>query len=108
MSRMPTLLAWLESHPDDRFARYAVALERRRAGDIDGAVDDLRVLLVRHPESGAGWLQLGQTLVDAGRDAEGIAAWRDGLSALRNRTEPEASKSRGEIAAALLAMGEDA
>lgn len=101
MDRIQTLRDWLANKPDDRFARYSLALELNKGGRTDEALAELRELLRRHPHSGAGHYQHGLVLVEAERPEEARAAWLTGLEALRGVDDPEARRSVGEIERAL-------
>jgi tetratricopeptide (TPR) repeat protein len=101
MNRLTPLRERLATHPDDRFARYSLALELKRAGDPEGALTELRELLRRHPGSGAGHYQHGLLLVELDRSEEARQAWEEGLAALRDLADPEARRSLGEIRRAL-------
>ena len=101
MDRIHTLQDWLAGKPDDRFARYSLALELNKAGRTDDALTELRELLRRHPGSGAGHYQHGLLLLEAEREAEARAAWLEGLARLDGVDDPEARRSIGEIRRAL-------
>ena len=101
MDRIDTLRQWLDGKPDDRFARYSLALELSKAGRTDDALEELRELLRRHPHSGAGHYQHGLLLLEAEREEEARAAWSAGLEQLRGVDEAEARRSFGEIQRAL-------
>lgn len=87
--------------PDDRFAHYALALERRSTGDLDGAERGLRDVVARWPDASAAWLQLGRLLLECGRDEEAATTLRDGLAALAPCDTADARRGRREIADAL-------
>jgi len=92
---------YVEGKPDDRFARYSLALELKKAGAVDEAEEQLVELLRRHPLSGAGHLQLGQ-LREERDDLEGAAeAFRAGLEALADDRSAEGRKARSELQTAL-------
>ena len=101
MSRVESLRAWLVDHPDDRFARYSLALELKKAGELDAGFAELHELLRRHPTSGAGHYQHGLWLLEAERPEEARAAWEAGLAALRDADSAEARRSEREIRGAL-------
>lgn len=101
MDRTQTLRDWLANKPDDRFARYSLALELNKAGRTAEALDELRELLRRHPHSGAGHYQHGLVLFEAERADEARVAWLAGLDQLRGVDDPEARRSLGEIQRAL-------
>lgn len=106
MDRTESLRTYLAEKPDDRFARYALALELKREGDLHAAEAELRQLLSLHPTSGPGWLQLGNVLVEQRREADAATAWRDGIKALDGIKSADATKSRAEITAALATVDE--
>ena len=101
VSRIPTLLDYLERKPGDRFALYSLALEHRKAGDFLAAEQAFGELLARHPQSGAGHYQLGLLYRDTGRAEAAREAWTRGLAALRGAEDVEARRSLGEIERAL-------
>ena len=107
MDRIAPLEAWLRERPGDRFALYSLALELRKVGRHDEALETFAELLAAHPRSGAGHLQHGALLRDLGRiDAAG-EAWRAGLEALRDVGDAEAVRSRREIAQALVEIEDE-
>jgi Flp pilus assembly protein TadD len=101
LDRTETLRTYLAEKPDDRFARYALALELKRMGDLHAAESELRQMLAVHRTSGPGWLQLGNVLVEQGRDADAAGVWREGVKALDGLASADATKSRAELLAAL-------
>jgi tetratricopeptide (TPR) repeat protein len=102
-------VAYFEEHlsrrPDDRFARYSLALELKKAGRTDEAVAAFAELLRRHPHSGAGHYQLGLLWQERGDDDRAREAWEAGLAALAGVTDTEARRSVREIEGALAALG---
>ena len=104
MDRIDNLRSFLAGRPDDRFARYSLALELHKAGKVEEALREMRELLRRHPTSGAGHYQHGQILLAAGRAEEARQAWTAGLAALQGVADAEARRSLGEIQAALDAL----
>lgn len=101
MDPVTTFRDWLSKKPDDRFARYGLALELKKAGRFDEALEELRELLRRHPHSGAGHYQHGLLLVELEREEEARAAWEAGRAALEGVDDPEAKRSMREIETAL-------
>jgi tetratricopeptide (TPR) repeat protein len=104
MDAVQRLQAWLADHPNDRFARYSLALELKKAGRLDEGLVELRELLRRHPTSGAGHYQHGLWLLEAERPEEARAAWEAGRAALEGVEEAEARRSLREIVNALADM----
>lgn len=101
MSRIEMFRAYLAKKPGDRFALYSLALEHKKAGEIEASEQAFRDLLAAHPASGAGHYQLGLLLLEADRIDDARAAWTAGLEALRGLADPEARRSAGEIEGAL-------
>lgn len=96
--------SWLTKKPGDRLAMYGLALELKKAGRHDEAVEAFQALLTTHPQSGAGWFQFGQLYEMAGEEETAIATWRQGLETLQGSTDAEALRSIGEIEAAIDAL----
>lgn len=93
--------SWLTKKPEDRLAMYGLALELKKAGHHDEAVQAFEALLATHPQSGAGWFQYGQLYEQAGDEELAVATWRRGLAALEGATDAEAQRSIGEIESAI-------
>lgn len=72
--RLEQLRALLAEDPTDNFVRYAIALERKRAGDMEGGVHDLETLLRDDPKYVAAYYQLALMLADLGRAGEAVHA----------------------------------
>lgn len=94
--RLAQLRSMLEEEPGDKFLRYAIALERKREGDINGATDDLESLLHEDPTYIACYYQVALLLADLGRVQEAIEACRSG--ALQCLVSGDA-KARSELQA---------
>lgn len=96
--------SWLEKKPGDRLAMYGLALELKKAGQIEAAVAAFEALLERHPHSGAGWFQFGELYESADDEETAIATWKRGLEALQDATDAEARRSISEIEGAIDAL----
>lgn len=70
--RLAQLRAMLAEEPGDPFLRYAIALERKREGDMEGAATDLSQLVHEDPKYIACYYQLALVLADLGRTAEAV------------------------------------
>lgn len=90
----------LASDPANSFARYGLAMEYIKSGDLDTAVTEFQALLARDPNYSAGYFHGGQTLEKLGRFDEARDFYRQGLAVTR---DPHA---RGELQAALDILGE--
>ena len=99
-SRIEILKQMLEADPGNSFARYGLAMETMKAGDLEGSVKEFDVLLARDPNYSAGYFHGGQTLEKLGRLDDARDYYRRGLAVTR---DPHA---RGEMQAALDILGE--
>ncbi len=103
-TRLAQLQIMLAEEPGDRFLRYAIALEKKRDGDMEAAAADLQALLMEDPKYIACYYQLAVILADLGRAQEAMDACQSGalqclvtgetkarseLLALRNSLEEE-------------------
>lgn len=104
MDKVAFFRDYLDDKPDDRFARYSLALELKKAGDLAAAESELEELLRRHPTSGAGYLQLGQLREEDDRLEAAQVAYREGLAALEGVDDAEGRKARSELRQALEAV----
>ncbi len=66
-SRVEFLQETLRTNPDDRFARYALAIELSNSGRPEEAWQHFEYLLDRHPEYSPVYLQAGMYLAKLGR-----------------------------------------
>ncbi len=76
----------VRADPRDAFARYYRAVTRNRAGDRQGAIDDLRKALELNPKLFDAALDLGVVLVEEGHYGEALTP----LGTARNASELEA------------------
>lgn len=84
MDRIAALTEILEQEPNDPFARYGLAMEYSKSGDIDRAMEEFGKLLAAHPEYTAGYFMAAQTLASANRIEEAKRMLVDGIqSAVR-------------------------
>jgi tetratricopeptide (TPR) repeat protein len=70
MDRAEILKQVLEQNPNDAFARYGLAMEYSRVGEIEAALAEFKKLLELHPNYIAGYQMAGQMLSAAGRNEE--------------------------------------
>jgi len=73
----------LSQSPDDAFARYGLAMEFSKAGEVERALEEFRKLLSTHPDYTAGYFMAAQTLVSANRVDEAKRMLVDGISSAR-------------------------
>jgi predicted Zn-dependent protease len=80
MDRTAMLKQFLEENPTDAFARYGLAMEYSRAGEVETALAEFKKLLEFHPEYTAGYQMAGQMLAAAGRTEEARQMLATGIS----------------------------
>jgi len=70
----------LAQTPDDAFARYGLAMEYSKAGNVDQALAEFRKLLAAHPDYTAGYFMAAQSLAQANRTDEAKEMLIEGIS----------------------------
>ena len=81
--RTAMLQEFLKDNPDDAFARYGLALEYVKTGNVDTALQEFKTLLEKNPDYTAAYQMAGQTLASAGRTAEAIKMLSEGIACAR-------------------------
>ncbi len=74
------LKQFLEQNPNDAFARYGLAMEYSRAGEIETALTEFKKLLEVHPDYTAAYQMAGQMLAAAGRYEEARSMLESGIA----------------------------
>lgn len=80
MDRAEMLKQLLEQNPNDAFARYGLAMEYSRAGEIETALAEFKKLLELHPDYTAAYQMAGKMLADAGRYDEARQMLESGMA----------------------------
>jgi Flp pilus assembly protein TadD len=88
-----------EQNPTNTFARYGLAMELVKAGQLEAAVEEFQKVRSIDPTYSAAYFHGGQTLEKLGRLDEAREFYRIGISQTR---DPHA---RGELEAALDILG---
>ena len=101
--RLDQLLAMLADDPGDPFLRYAIALEHKRAGNMQQAVDDLTVLLKEEPTYLACYYQLALLLTEIGHTAEALNVCELGAERCRIAADRKALAELMELRNAIAA-----
>jgi predicted Zn-dependent protease len=83
MDRVAMLNEILSQNPNDAFARYGLAMEFSKAGEVERALEEFRTLLSTHPDYTAGYFMAAQTLASANRVEEAKKMLVDGISSAR-------------------------
>ena len=71
----------LAQNPDDIFARYGLAMEYSKMGDVAGALAEFNSLLEKRPDYIAGYQMAAQMLVSAERADEARSYLERGIAA---------------------------
>ncbi|PYV37340.1 MAG: hypothetical protein DMG06_28430 [Acidobacteria bacterium] len=98
MDRLEALKNLLRQNPADSFARYGLAMEYSRAGNLEEALAEFQHLLSLDPDYAAAYFHAGQTLEKLGRKDEARKMYRRGIEIT---TRLGNSHARDELQAAL-------
>ena len=102
--RLAQLHAMLAEEPGDKFLRYAIVLERKREGDMEGAASDPEALLREDPAYIACYYQLALVLADMDRTSDAAVVCKAG--ALQCLVAGDV-KARAELLALMNGLVED-
>jgi cytochrome c-type biogenesis protein CcmH/NrfG len=80
MDRIAMLTEILAQNPADSFARYGLAMEYSKSGDIERALAEFKLLLEANPDYTPGYFMAAQTLASAGRPDEAKRMLVDGIA----------------------------
>jgi predicted Zn-dependent protease len=90
MDRLAMLNEILSQSPNDAFARYGLAMEYSKSGEVERALEEFGKLLATHPDYTAGYFMAAQTLVTANRVDEARKMLVDGISSARRTNNAHA------------------
>ena len=83
MDRIAMLIEILSQDPNDAFARYGLAMEYSKSGEVNRALEEFGKLLSVHPDYTAGYFMAAQTLASASRVEEAKKMLVDGIASAR-------------------------
>ena len=83
MDRIAALNDILTQNPKDTFARYGLAMEYSKQGDLDRALAEFSILLEKDPNYTAGYFMAAQTLARAARVEDAKKMLHDGIASAR-------------------------
>jgi predicted Zn-dependent protease len=83
MDRIAMLTEILAQNSADAFARYGLAMEYSKAGEVERALEEFGKLLSTHPDYTAGYFMAAQTLAKAERTEEARKMLGDGIGSAR-------------------------
>jgi len=93
----------LAQNPGDAFARYGLAMEFSKAGDVPRAMQEFETLLKANPDYTPGYFMAAQTLAQAGRNPEAKSMLADGIASAKRTGNAHA---QSEMEAMLSELGE--
>lgn len=97
-NRVDMLRQMLEQDPNNSFARYGLAMELAKGGQLEQAVGEFEKLLANDQSYVAAYYHGGQTLEKLGRTDEARAVYEQGIEASTRKGDLH---TRSEIEAAL-------
>ena len=83
MDRVALLYEVLSQNPTDAFARYGLAMEYSKTGEVDRALEEFGKLLNAHPDYTAGYFMAAQALAKAERIEEARKMLTDGIASAK-------------------------
>ena len=90
MDKLAALTEILELDPANAFARYGLAIEYSKTGEVERALEEFGKLLSTHPDYTAGYFMAAQTLVTANRVDEAKKMLVEGISSARRTNNAHA------------------
>ena len=103
MDRIAMLSEILTANPEDSFARYGLALEYSKAGQIEQALQQFTTLIGQHPDYTPAYFMAAQMLAGASRTDEAKRMLVDGISCARRTGNAHA---QSEMTAMLEELGD--
>ncbi|MGA3195306.1 MAG: tetratricopeptide repeat protein [Terriglobales bacterium] len=98
MDRIAMLTEILAASPEDTFARYGLAMEYSRSGEIERALAEFKTLIEKNPDYTPAYFMAAQTLAGAERVDEAKRMLVDGIASARRTSNQHA---QGEMTAML-------
>lgn len=99
---LPDLIARLEqmlaSGKETALLRMSLGNEYLKRGEAQRAADHLARAVELDPNYSAAWKLLGKALADAGRKADALAAYRQGIAVAEEKGDKQAAKEMSVFA----------
>jgi predicted Zn-dependent protease len=102
MDRLAILNEILTQNPNDAFARYGLAMEYSKAGEVDRALGEFQKLLTANPDYTAAYFMAAQTLARENRIKEAKKMLGDGIASAKRTNNAHA---QSEMEAMLAELG---
>jgi tetratricopeptide (TPR) repeat protein len=97
-NRLDILKQMLEQDPKNTFARYGLAMEFAKSGDLDQAVAEFQNLIATDENYAAAYFHAGQALEKSGKLDEARTVYEKGIEVTTRKGD---SHTRSEIEGAL-------
>jgi len=94
LDRLQQLEEMLAQEPDDAFTRYALALELKKHGRINDALDQFEQVIGRHADYVPAYFMIGQLLAEEGRAEDAKQRLREGVAMAQRSGD---SHAQGEM-----------
>jgi len=92
ISPVASLEKLLAAGKDSALLRFGLGSAYLKAGDAPRAVEHLRRAVAFDPAYSAAWKLLGKALDAAGREADALAAYREGIAAAQKKGDKQAMR----------------
>jgi tetratricopeptide (TPR) repeat protein len=102
MDRLATLNEILTQNPNDAFARYGLAMEYSKSGDVERALEEFGKLLSANPDYTPGYFMAAQTLARDNRIEQAKEMLNQGISSAKRTSN---SHAQSEMEAMLAELG---
>jgi|SRR5581483_3788891 len=83
MDRVEMLKQFLAQNPSDSFARYGLAMEYSKAGNVETALAEFRAIVESNPDYVPAYQMAAQMLSEHGRAEEAREWFHQGIAAAR-------------------------
>jgi Tfp pilus assembly protein PilF len=83
MDRIAALKELLAENPTDTFARYGLAMEYSKAGDMAAALSEFNIIIQQNPDYTPAYQMAGQMLMSAGQMEEARKMFENGIASAR-------------------------
>jgi predicted Zn-dependent protease len=102
MDRFAMLNDILTQNPNDAFARYGLAMEYSKSGQVERAMEEFGKLILANPDYTPGYFMAAQTLAKENRIEEAKKMLVDGIASARRTNNTHA---QSEMEAMLAELG---
>jgi len=92
MGMIDNLEGMLARGQDNALLRYSLGSEYLKAGDCETAVAHLAQAVAQDPQYSAAWKLYGKALAAAGRDAEALTVFDQGIAVAEAKGDIQAAK----------------